>query len=307
MPTYRRHPFRLHGPLLLVALTLQLHAPSVAGAIEAQCPGGASPLPSVIWCDDFDDGTPLRDKYFEYDDDAGDFVPVPGVGVDGSVGMRVVWQPGEVSAGSLKRTFGRSPVNSQSHSTLDFREIYWRQYLRMAPGWTGNPDKLSRATILATPNWAQAMIAHLWGSGDYLLIDPASGTDPGGTLVTTTFNDFDHLRWLGSQRGVTPIFSAAESGKWHCVEAHVTLNAPGSSDGVFEFWIDGRLEARRAALNWVGDWQSYGINAVFFENYWNAGAPGERRRYLDNLAISTTRIGCLDAVAPSPPRNLQVR
>jgi hypothetical protein len=151
------------------------------------------------------------------------------------------------------------------------------------------------------------MIAHLWGSGDYLLSDPASGTDPGGTLLTTTFNDFNNLRWLGFQRGVTPIFSAAESGKWHCVEARVKLNAPGSADGLFEFWIDGRLEASRTGLNWVGSWQSYGINAVFFENYWNTGAPGERRRYFDNLVISAARIGCLESLPPSPPRNLEVR
>lgn len=172
--------------------------------------------------------------------------------------MRAVFQRGEV--GSFKITFGRNPVNSQSHSNTDFREVYWRQYLKMQDGWTGNPGKLSRATILAAPNWSQAMIAHIWGgTSDYLVMDPASGINAAGKLATTAYNDFANLNWLGSRRGVTPIFSIAQSGTWYCVETHVKLNTPGSSDGVFEFWIDNNLEASRRDLNWVSTWQAYGI------------------------------------------------
>jgi hypothetical protein len=175
-------------------------------AVEPFCPNGSAPDPHVIWCDDFDDGISPSQKYFEYDNNNGDFVPVTGQGVGSLVAMQVKWQAAEVSSGGFKRTFGRSPVNSQSHSNVDFREIYWRQYLRMQPGWTGNPDKLSRATIFATSKWAQAMIAHLWtGSGaPTLLLDPASGINVNGQLVTTQYNDFAHLQWLGSKPGVTP-------------------------------------------------------------------------------------------------------
>jgi hypothetical protein len=34
------------------------------------------------------------------------------------------------------------------------------------------------------------------------------------------------------------------------------------------------------------------INAVFFENYWNAGSPVQQERYFDNLVISTQSIPC---------------
>jgi hypothetical protein len=268
---------------------------SSALAVESICPGGNSPDPGVIWCDDFEDATPLSQKYFEYNNHGRSFVRAPGVGFNRSYGMRVFWQKGQVSAGGFKRTFGRNPVNSQSHSTTDFREIYWRQYLMMHPGWTGNPDKMSRATILATPNWAQAMIAHLWsGRTDDLVIDPATGIKQ-GRLVTTHYNDFANLTWLGAKSSVTPVFHTSSSGRWFCIEAHVKLNTAGRSDGVFEFWIDNDLAARRNGLNWVDTWQDYGINAIFFENYWNAGAPGERTRYLDNIVISIKRIGCIRA------------
>ena len=74
--------------------------------------------------------------------------------------------------------------------TRDYREIYWRFYVRNAPGWTGGGgDKVTRAIVFASPTWSQAVAAHLWSgtgaSSSFLLLDPASGTDAAGTLKTT--------------------------------------------------------------------------------------------------------------------------
>ncbi len=126
--------------------------------------------------------------------------------------------------------------------------------------------------------------------GSYLI--PASGTDRVGYVLTTKYNDFPRLRWLGHSASVTPIFDSAHVGQWYCVETHARLNDPGASNGVFELWINDRLEAHSAGLNWVGGYKDYGINAVFFENYWNAGPPVAEERYLDDIVVSTARIGC---------------
>ncbi|HEX5436668.1 MAG TPA: hypothetical protein VFW98_05895, partial [Gemmatimonadaceae bacterium] len=67
---------------------------------------------------------------------------------------------------------------------------------------------------------------------------------------------------------------------------------PGQSNGSFELWIDGALEAQETTLNWLGSYSDYGINAVFFENYWNKGSPVAQDRYFDDLVVSTKRIGC---------------
>jgi hypothetical protein len=277
---------------------------------QAGCPGGSSPDATILWCDDFEDGVAMTTKYFDYDNDGGEFVPVAGKGFGGSTAMQVIWQAGEDAAGSFMRTFGRNPVRSQSHSSQDFREIYWREYVRTGPGWSGNSFKFSRATIFASSSWAQAMIAHVWGDGvgDTLAIDPATGVDSSGRLVTTTYNDFANLRWLGLRRGTTPLYSSASADQWFCVEAHVKLNTPGASDGRFDLWIDGHLEASRSDLNWVGTWQTYGINTINFENYWNGGAPGTRTRYIDNIVIATRPIGCLSGsgALPSPPTGLRI-
>ena len=56
--------------------------------------------------------------------------------------------------------------------------------------------------------------------------------------------------------------------------------------------VNGTLDARETGLNWVGSYSAYGINAVFFENYWNTGSPVAQERYFDNLVVSTQRIGC---------------
>ncbi len=305
----RRH-WRLLAVFASTAVMVVASSPtSPTLAVEPTCPGGSAPDSGVIWCDDFEDGTPLGTKYYDYDSNGGEFVPVAGVGFGNSTGLQVVWQTGEEQAGGFKRMFGRNPIRSQSHGTQNFREIYWRQYLKMAPGWSGNPYKLSRATIFASSSWAQAMIAHVWGdgNGDILLIDPASGIDANNNLVTTRYNDFDNLRWLGWSRGTTEVFAAANADRWYCIESHAKLNTPGLSDGLFELRIDGRVEAAKSGLNWVGSWQDYGINAVAFENFWNRGAPGPRVRFIDNIVISTRPIGCLSASnMPGRPTNLRI-
>jgi hypothetical protein len=73
---------------------------------------------------------------------------------------------------------------------------------------------------------------------------------------------------------------------------HVRLNDAGVANGIFEFWIDDALEARATDLNWLGAYDAFGLNAIFFENYWNSGSPVVQERYFDNVVVSTERIGC---------------
>jgi hypothetical protein len=282
--------------VFIISVVLVQAGLAVASGSANECDNWQTLHPEWIFCDDFEDGTPLvrEGRYFEYDNDSGDFIPLNGVGFDGSKGMRVIFQAGEVSAGSLHLGFGRNPngyMNKGIRETEDFRDIYYRMYLKMQPGWVGSPAKLSRATSFSSStSWAQAMIAHLWSSGNYLLVDPASGVE-NGVVVTTKYNDFANLHWLGYQAGVTPIFDSLHDGIWYCIEHHIRLNDPGQSNGIQEFWIDGQLEARRAGLNFVDTWTDYAINAIFLENYWNSGSPHLQERYFDNFVVSTQPIG----------------
>ncbi|MEO6720713.1 MAG: polysaccharide lyase [Ferruginibacter sp.] len=253
--------------------------------------------PEWIFSDDFESVAPVvnQARYFEYNDNSGDFVPTNSVGVNSSRGMRVKWEKGEVEAGNLKLGFGRVPdayMDKGIRNTENFREVYYRMYMKMGEGWEGNPYKHSRATVFSGSDWSQAMIAHIWQNAtDGLAMDPASGTDAAGNVVTQGYNDFANLTWLGAKSGTTPIFSSENAGKWFCIEVHVKLNDPGQSNGIQEFWINGVLQAKSNNLNFTKTYTEYGINAIFFENYWNSGSLKNQERYIDNIVVSTKRIG----------------
>jgi hypothetical protein len=283
-------------------LALLLHLP--AGA-ASECDSWRTRHSEWIFCDDFESGGPLAaaGRYFEVNDNAGDFKPVAGEGLHGTTAMRANWQAGEVDAGNLKLGFGRSPSTYFSkgiRTTEDFREIYYRMYVRLQAGWKGNPYKLTRATVLAKSDWSQAMIAHLWGDQSTgLQLDPASCTDGTGAVKCAGYNDFNSLKWIGAKAGPMHVFDGSYDGQWLCVEAHVKLNSAGNADGLHEFWIGDTLEARREGLDFLGNYKDYGINAVFFENYWNTGSPQAQMRWFDNIVVSTQRIGCAESL-PSP-------
>ncbi len=276
----------------------------VGTGADAEC---ASPRAGWIFCDDFESDRLAR--YFEYDSAGGSFVRRPGVGVNGSTAMLVRFAAGQVAAGSLHLALGKVPAGAGlatvDGTTNTYRDLYYRVYVRNDATWTGGGgDKLMRAQSIVASNWAQAMDLPVWTdpvpNENYLEVDPESGTDAAGNVVTTKYNDFANLRYLGLARSTLPMFDASHVGQWYCVEAHAKLNDAGQSNGVAELYINGALAAQHANMNWVGNFSAYGINAVFVENYWNAGSPKAQQRYIDRLVVSTQPIGCNAAPAPPP-------
>lgn len=283
--------------MIILLLVLALSA-------TAQCDLCAELGTSVIFCDDFESLQDVSGRYFEVNNDEGDFAVADGVGQGGSRGMRGVFQVGEQAAGGLSKSVGRTPSayigRNAAMPTESFTEIYWRMDVRHQEGWQGSgPAKLTRVLAMVNSSWATGLMAHLWSAGannTQLAMDPASGIDASGILRSTKYNDFANLRWLGLRAGPMPMFSDDSAGRWFCVEAHVKLNTPGMSDGVFEFWINDIKQQANTTLNWHGSYNTdptrMTINAIFFENYWNAGSPVVQERYFDNLVISRERIGC---------------
>jgi len=241
---------------------------------------------ALIWYDDFDG--PQK----QYTESSGEIDRQAGFGNSGG-SVRCTYAQGSRGTGNRKVFFGDSPYGNMVRTGESFDDVYWRIYVLHQYGWQGgHPAKMSRATSLVSSNWNQAMIAHVWGSGESsLTLDPASGV-VGDRVVTTRYNDFDNLRWLGN-KPVTEfkISSSEESGWWVCVEARARLNTPGLQDGLFELWIDGKLESERRNLDWRGSYTRHGINAVFLEAYWNSGSPVTQYRWYDNFVISTARVG----------------
>jgi len=282
-------------------------------SLANECPSNWKTLnPAWLWCDDFE-----TDKAASYFEKTGPFNRTAGVGFNGSFGMKSTWTSGSEDGGSLKLAFGLTPPGSGItppaglDTTTRFREIYYRVYLKSQTGWISGANsgsKFTRATSFVAVDWSQAMIAHVWSSGtnnNYLGIDPASCVS-GSTVQCVGYNDFAHIAWLGAVDGTTAIFTSPNAGTWNCIETHVKLNDAGLSNGVEEFWIDGRLEASRTNLNFVGSYSTYGINAILLENFINNGSPQAQSRYWDNLVVSTQRIGCSVDSLIAAPQNLRI-
>ena len=217
--------------------------------------------------------------------------------------MRTLFRQGKAGAGWLHRAFGRTPqarMRPVDDGTKNYREVYWRFYLRNEPGWTGGGGhKLTRARGFASADtWQQSFAAPLWsGKNDeslnLLLLDPVSGTDEAGVLLPYVSGSLgEGARWLGIKRGETQLFDSVQVGEWYCIEVHARLNDSGTSNGEFEYWIDGIEQPGRDGMNWVGSFDQFGINTISLDNYWNDGAPKDQERYLDNFVVSTERIGC---------------
>lgn len=266
-----------------------------SGSSAAEC---ATPGAGWIFCDDFEQDR--TSSYFETDGIGTVFNRTAGVGVNGSYGMQAHFTAGANTAGDLHLAFGKTPqsyMKPVDAGTAKYREIYWRMYVKAQAGWVGGAhDKLTRALIFgSSTSYAEAMAAHLWGGdvpldSNNLILDPATGVDSAGNLVSTGYNS--GLTYLGKVESVEPIFDAAHVGQWYCVEAHVKLNDSGSSNGVFEFWINDTLQAQKTGMNWVSSYSAYGINAIYFENYWNTGATVAEDRFFDRIVVSTQKIGC---------------
>ncbi len=248
---------------------------------------------AVIWYDDFDGP---EKAYTESQGQLDDSQAFGGQGRS----MLSVYEKGTRGTGNRKVFFGDSPTGRFVRKGQSFDDIYWRVYVKHQHGWTGGgPAKLSRATSIVSPRWAQAMISHVWSSGEALTLDPATGVR-GDRIVTSRYNDFPNLRWLGNKPASQfRLHSTQESGRWVCVEARAKLNTPGKKDGLNQLWIDGRLEAERKNVDWRGNYTGHGINAVFLETYWNDGSPVTQSRWIDNFVISTKPIGPI--VCPRNP------
>ncbi len=273
--------------------------------------GGAEPLPEAgpyapcpdelpegwIFCEDFEAvGDPAK-VFFDYGDAEGNFAPSGEGGASGVGSMKAHYRKGVEGAGFMSVSFGDNPINTMDRPGYrdgdNFDEVYWRFRVRMQSGWPdAGPYNLSRISAFAQSDWGEAMVASVASNDADVNLRASAASCVQNNEVECAGIDGDALVPLGTLTGNTPVFSSARAGQWQCVEAHVKLNTPGAADGVFEFWVDGELEAGRTGMDWRGTWEAFGLNLLSIENFWVGGAPAELDRWFDDIVISTEPIGC---------------
>jgi hypothetical protein len=87
-----------------------------------------------------------------------------------------------------------------------------------------------------------------------------------------------------------------EKRKWYCIEQHVRLNDPGKRNGLLEAWVDDELAFTRSDIAFRSV-STLKIEEVWMNVYHGGKAPSPTDQYLfiDEIAVSRTRLGPLDA------------
>ena len=171
-------------------------------------------------------------------------------------------------------------------------EVYIRWYEKYSPGWiwSGNGQKLvfiNRGMGNIQPG---LILDVLWGNDQPAVVYQMPGVD-----LPNLYQN------VGTPKGIG-------GGQWHCLEWYVKGGNPGAT----KVWIDGELKLDYSNLPFTFN----AIDAVWPSAYYNeggatpTGVPNLQYRWMDDLVVSTTRIGCLpdtgDKTPPAAPSGLRV-
>jgi len=309
---------------LFAVLSLVLPLPILAGSapdggwatsLNTEC---TTPENEWIWCDDFE-----TDRSADYADGTEMYHDTANTqGINGTKANAFHFITTDENGGDIKIGFGDNALGgfADCSSCLggSYNEIYWRMFVKVPQAWAGNSgEKLSRAVVFSNgSDWTVSSYFHVWGplddgdgdgSGDaaHLNIDPVNCTT-GSTVQCSGYNNWPNMEWIayggeGLKISNHEPFMPSEFNEYQCIEVHAKLNTPGQSDGIQEVWINGTLSNSNTGLNMRDSFTGKGINAVFFENYWNSNSPVDQTRYFDNLVVSTAPIGCPAAGGGQPP------
>jgi hypothetical protein len=289
-----------------------LSALCAQAAQATECDNYQTAHPEWLWCDSFESDAAIDSNYFDVNRASGRMALSTEAPFDGAYSLKSSYATGQQDAGSIKLSLGATPVAPKRYTDKKFDELYWRFYMKTSSNWVGQAFKVSRGTVFTASDWRQAAIGHLWEDGDTSLgmgLDPVRGV-VGSTVVTTKYNDFNNMTWLGKKNGPFQMYAADNRGKWTCVEVRMKLNTPGLSDGVLAFSVNGQSQAQATNLNFRGSYTTYGINAILMESFiGGSGAPQNQARWFDNFVVSTQPIGCAGAapVKPNPPTNVKAQ
>lgn len=264
------------------------------GGLDANgCPADAPA--SWVSCENFDAIDDAPSQIAEWDAMGDGFgVEADAAGGAGDQALRITLQPGVMFGGWVSLRWGQGPDGPGVDSPNDdFDEVWVRYTLRLDDDWPGWAiGDLGEVIAMNGSNWAIAAETAIRGDGNGRLHPLGWTCIFGGELACDGNNDWSgglQLIWQAS--GASTIFGAAGAGNTLCVEAHMRLNTPGSSDGEAQIWIDGTMETSTTNVDFRGTWTDYGINALRFTNY-TSPPPSALDVWVDDVVVATERVGC---------------
>ncbi len=248
--------------------------------LDGECDDWQTAHPNWLWCDSFDDGQEISDKYPDFgttgmsvsDEDA----------LSGTHALSQHYDQGQVDAGWVSFFYGDT-LGGDYGPVQD--EIYMRWYHKFEDGFEGDPEnglppKMARITSIG-PGWDKRFGVYYW-IHDYEIVADVSA--PYSSQANSA-------GWLPVTSSGFSYSDPANIGRWICHEMHVKANTPGMTDGAYTFWVDGEKVIEKTGVDLVGS-TDYHYNNAMLDCYWNGGSPKAQSRYYDNFVISTELIGC---------------
>lgn len=211
--------------------------------------------------------------------------------------LRVIKDPAKAHSGSgvleLQYQAGTTGPGYFGANFTPVPEVYVRWYEKYSANWiwSGNGQKLIK---IQTGSNANLMFFTQWGGSD-------PRVHPEQSLIDVV---------LTQNIGSTVSF---ERDRWYCIEVYAKQDT-GRGDGVVRIWISDELKLDSSGLQLSTQFIPYDFLLV--SAYYNeggstpSGVPSYQVRWLDDMAASTTRIGCDpvtgDKTPPSAPQGLRL-
>ncbi len=221
---------------------------------------------------------------------------VAGEGLGGSkAGKFTIY--GYESNGGLGNTHAFN-LNPWPSGGSGYTEFYSREYRKYSMGWLTNLTGTMKLHRFYIGNSSLIPVIYSTGGHHQIRVFYAGG------YPTPTYDGNYSLE-------------AHDDGQFHCWEMHYKLNTPGTSDGVYEFWIDNTLIFQKTDWNARASSSDTMLN-ISYGIAWGGNASGLPTSFtpfniwIDNVALADTRIGCgteppSSLRIPSPPGSLIIR
>lgn len=178
-------------------------------------------------------------------------------------------------------------------------EIYFRYYLRFGDDWNPYLDGGKLPGIAGTygrAGWGMRKTDGYngWSVRGGFAARPVAAKSVAGMTALGSYvyhadvpdSSGDYWNWNEGPSGLL------QNNTWYAVEQYVKLNSPGSKDGVFRAWIDGRQVVERTGIRFrhVKDLK---IESVWLDVYHGgvSPAPKDMTLYIDNVVIAKSYIG----------------
>lgn len=243
---------------------------------------------AIIFCDGFESGTlglwqdgvdSSRHRVTAADSDV----------VSGQRSLEVVY-PAGADGGWMTRWF-----------MPGYDHVFARIYVKVQPGWRcgGNCTKLiAFYANRVDDRWSGFGKAGIRPTGqDYFYAGLATSNwhrqpDPGEVIFYSYHPEMRQAKdgqFWGNFSYQDDPREALRPGRWYCVEFEVQANSPGQHDGYQNMWIDGVRKGRVSGIRWR-DSSDIRINA--FQLTFSGSVPVTQRMWMDDVVVSTERIGC---------------